>query len=312
MYNRSGNIGIPADLIGELAVTPSPEMIDRAARLMGAHPVAWRRMERGYTPAGRWVVRFDTGRSAFVKVGTTPDTSAWLRAEYGIYSRVAADFLPAPLGWEDGDVPVLILEDLSHAAWPPPWSSERVAQVRAALAAVAATPAPPDLPPLAASGEEWRGWMRVADDPTALLSLGLCSAAWLEASLPALVAAEAAADLSGENLLHNDVRSDNICFVGDRAVLVDWNWACRGNPRMDIAGWLPSLAAEGGPDPMAILPDEPALAALMSGYFAARAGLPPPEGAPRVRSVQLAQLKTALPWVVASLGLRPLDGSAHV
>jgi thiamine kinase-like enzyme len=50
-------------------------------------------------------------------------------------------------------------------------------------------------------------------------------------------------------LLHFDVRSDNVCFAGDRAVLVDWNWAAIGNPVMDVAARLPSLHAEGGPPP---------------------------------------------------------------
>jgi aminoglycoside phosphotransferase (APT) family kinase protein len=176
------------------------------------------------------------------------------------------------------------------------------------LSAVAATPPPPGLPALSASRERLASWGQVADDPTPFLSLGLCSSAWLEMALPSLLAAETAARLEGDGLVHLDVRSDNLCFVGDRAVLVDWNHACRGNAALDVAGWLPSLAAEGGPDPMAMMPDEPELAALISGYFAARAGLPPPEDAPRVRAVQLSQLKTALPWAAASLGLPPPDG----
>ena len=57
-------------------MTPSPQVKERVTRMMGAHPVAWTRVRRGYTAAGRWVVRFDTGASAFVKVGATPDTSA--------------------------------------------------------------------------------------------------------------------------------------------------------------------------------------------------------------------------------------------
>lgn len=284
-------------------MTPSPELIDRVARLMGARPVEWTHMQRGYTPAGRWVVRFETGHTAFAKVGTTPDTSAWLRAEYGVYSRITGDFLPALLGWEDGDAPILLLEDLSRAVWPPPWSRERVDQVVAALAAIAATSPPPDLPLLTASRGRLVSWDQVAEDPAPFLSLGLCSRSWLETALPSLLAAEAAAVLDGDSLVHLDVRSDNLCFVGDRAVLVDWNQACRGNAKVDVAGWLPSLAAEGGPAPLTIMADEPELAALMCGYFAARAGLPPPEGAPRVRVVQLAQLREALPWAAAALGL---------
>ncbi|MGI8687250.1 MAG: phosphotransferase [Thermomicrobiales bacterium] len=284
---------------------PSPHLIARIERLMGVRTVVWKQMQGGYTPAGRWSVRFSNGTSAFAKVGTTADTASWLRAEYRIYSQVVAEYLPTLLGWEDGDEPILLLEDLSAAFWPPPWSHERVEQVLATLAAVAMTSPPPGLPALALSKDRLAGWTRVEDDPAPFLSLGLCSPAWLEASLPSLLAADAAAVLDGDSLVHLDVRSDNLCFVGDRVVLVDWNLACRGNAALDVAAWLPSLAAEGGPDPMAIMPDEPALAALMSGFFAARAGLPPPEGAPRVRGVQLSQLKRALPWAAASLGLPP-------
>jgi aminoglycoside phosphotransferase (APT) family kinase protein len=101
------------------------------------------------------------------------------------------------------------------------------------------------------------------------------------------------------------VRSDNVCFVGDRAVLVDWNWAAIGNPVIDLAAWLPSLHAEGGPPPEEILFGEPEAASLIAGFFAARAGLPPPPTAPKVRHVQLEQLRTALHWAARALALPP-------
>ena len=57
--------------------------------------------------------------------------------------------------------------------------------------------------------------------------------------------------------MHIDVRSDNLCFSGDRVVLVDLNLVARANPLLDVAAWLPSLHSEGGPLPEDILPDEP-------------------------------------------------------
>jgi hypothetical protein len=45
---------------------------------------------------------------------------------------------------------------------------------------------------------------------------------------------------------------------------------------------------------------------LVSGYFAARAGLPTIPSAPRVRDIQRAQLGKALPWAVRALRLPPL------
>jgi thiamine kinase-like enzyme len=109
-------------------------------------------------------------------------------------------------------------------------------------------------------------------------------------------------------LLHFDVRSDNLCLRGDRAVLVDWNFACVGNPLFDVAAWLPSLHAEGGPAPDEVLPptDEVAeIAALLAGNFAARGPRPEIPEAPHDRQLQRAQLTTALPWAARVLELPP-------
>ena len=84
---------------------------------------------------------------------------------------------------------------------------------------------------------------------------------------------------------------------------MDWNLACLSNPNLDLGFWLPSLAYEGGPKPEEILPVAPEIAAWVSGFFAARAGLPAIPDAPRVRLVQRQQLETALPWVSRTLGL---------
>jgi hypothetical protein len=43
----------------------------------------------------------------------------------------------------------------------------------------------------------------------------------------------------------------------------------------------------------------------VAGFFAARAGLPAPEGAPTVREFQLRQLEVALPWAARELGQAP-------
>lgn len=294
------------------SVYPPAQLVERVAGILGARPVAWEPVAGGYTAAGRWVVRGENGRAAFVKVATNPNTTEWLRAELRIYSQLAAPFLPAVLGWDAAEPPLLVLEDLSRAFWPPPWSPTRTEAVLATLAQVAATPAPPGLPEMVAAREELSGWARVAEDTAPFLALGACSTGWLEAALPALLRAEDGAVLVGETLAHFDVRSDNICFVadgkgGERAVLVDWNWACRGNHRLDIAAWLPSLRAEGGPAPETILSGEPELAALVSGYFASKAGLP--GAAARLRALQLRQLRAALPWAALELDLPPPDGN---
>ena len=131
---------------------------------------------------------------------------------------------------------------------------------------------------------------------------GCAALPWLDAALPTLVAAEAGARLAGEDFLHLDVRSDNLCFTSDRTILVDWNWACVGNGEFDLASWLPSLHSEGGPPPESLLADAPEMAAALSGFWAARAGLPRPEAR---QTVLMSQLRAALPWAARALGLGP-------
>lgn len=287
-----------------------PEAVAQAERVLGDTAAGWTPFTRGYTPAERWLVRFADGSSAFVKAAVNDDTAAWLRSELVVYSALEAGFLPRFLGWDEGLWPALVLEDLSTAVWPPPWSSGSVAQVLTALDAVSAAPPPDGLSRLEDLRALLDGWPAVAADPGPFLSLGLCTAAWLEAVLPALIEASSAAVLGGDKLLHLDVRSDNICFRAGGAVLVDWNHAVIGNPMFDLAFWLPSLAMEGGPEPDELAGDAPDmsdLAALSASYFAARAGLPPVPAAPGVRPLQLAQLRVALPWALRALELPPLD-----
>jgi hypothetical protein len=291
---------------------PDELLQQRVASLLQKRPVAWRHASGGYTPAQRWIVTFEDGTSCFVKTAAgLPESpmDQWLRREHAVYSSVEANFLPRLLGWDDDGVqPVLVLEDLGAARWPPPWRSGDVERVIEMLTAVRATRLDDlgdaeDLDPDLTSH-----WTEVQDDPGPFLSLGFCSQNWLDASLQTLIDAALRADLSGDDLVHFDVRSDNLCFATDRVVLVDWNFAARGNGELDLASWLPSLHSEGGPQPEAILPDAPQWAALMSGFFASRAGGPPIPGAPRVRQVQQSQLRSALPWAVRALGLPRLDG----
>ena len=239
-------------------------------------------------------------------MGTTENTAGWLRIEHRAYRELTADFMPRLLGWDDdGDSPILLLEDLSGAVWPPPWSEETAERVLALLGDLRATPPPDHLPRLEHSRDQLAGWGLVAAEPQSFLALGICSAAWLDAALPVLVRADAEADLAGSELLHLDVRSDNICFAGERTLLVDWNLASVGNATLDLVAWLPSLCDEGGPCLDELVSDEPELVALIAGYFADRARQPHIPDAPRVRPAQRRQLQITLPWAARALGLPP-------
>ena len=274
-------------------------LVEPIVRAIGARPVRFVPRAGGYSTADRYAVELADGRSVFVKSSTAPELADWLRREHEVYAALGASFMPELLGFDDdGERPTLVLEDLSGAAWDVAWDEERVAAVLAAIHAIGASAIPPNTPrardayPLI-----WTRWQVVADDPVPFLGLGLRDEAWLDRALPTLLAAVEAALVEGDQLCHLDIRSDNLCFRDGRAIVVDWNWACRADPRSDIAAWGPSLTLEGGPSPWQLLPDEGELAAFVAGIWAATAGLPPPETAPTVREFQRRQLAVALDWV---------------
>jgi hypothetical protein len=282
---------------------PTAALRERVAAILGWQPRTWQRVERGYTAAARHLVR-NADRSAFVKCATTPTTAAMLGREIAVYRTLSGPFMPRCFGSDaDADAPLLVIEDLSEAFWPPPWDGRTVEIVLEQLSALHGSAA--EIGDFATVHGSWPdGWDDVASDPRPFLALGLVSPEWLRDALPVLREAAAACDFAGEAVCHFDLRSDNLCLTPNGARLIDWAEACRSNPRLDLGFWLPSLQFEGGPPPEDILPDVPEIAAWVAGYFAARAGLPDIPDAPRVRRVQREQLSCALPWAQRALGLR--------
>jgi aminoglycoside phosphotransferase (APT) family kinase protein len=214
--------------------------------------------------------------------------------------------MPGPIGWDDDELePMLIIDDLSEARWPPPWDSGLLDSVFEKITAMHSSSA--DLRRFSeAHGSHAGGWRTVAAASGPFLKLGLTSSDWLFRALPRLIEAEANCQTDGSAVTHFDLRSDNICISRSGAKFIDWAEACLGNPAVDLGFWLPSLSYEGGPLPEALLPNAPDVAAWVSGFFAARAGLPDIPDAPFVRRVQREHLATALPWVTRALKLGDL------
>jgi hypothetical protein len=280
---------------------------DRIELAIGRRPVALEPAAGHGAPSNRrWVARFGDGTAAFAKIAAFDYTADWLRLEHAHYEALAdRPYLPRLLGWhDDGAEPALLIEDLSDAHWPPPWSTSDIDAVLDALREIQATPRP------AVIGDDFgelfdirQGWDPMRADPTRALALGVFDRAWFERNAGVLAAAAATAELGGDALLHGDVRSDNLCLRDGRALLVDWNWACLGAPELDLAAWLPSLRHEGGPEPWSLLPDAGPLAALLAGFFLEHAGREPIPQAPHVRRLQLDQGRVALDWACRELAV---------
>ena len=148
-----------------------PAAVVRAEAALGAGVESWQPVSaRIGNDRGRWLVRLVGGGSAFVKAPYDEASGEWLRTEALVYQAVEAEFLPRLLAW-DGEV--LMLEDLSDAVWPPPWTPAAVASVRATLADVAMTTPPAGLPPLANLHELLvnTDWPAIESDPEAFSPL---------------------------------------------------------------------------------------------------------------------------------------------
>jgi thiamine kinase-like enzyme len=260
-------------------------------------------MRKGHTSAECWVMQFQNGSSAFVKHATDEQTANWLTSERRIYELVQGNFLPELIGWDGGEYPILILQDISAGHTAPPWSAKYIERVLRLLDTLATVKMPEGFPALVNYPEPFDGWQQITRRRSQFLELGLVSAEWLERALPVLVEAETGVDLGGDSLVHTDIRSDNICFHRDCTQLVDWNWACKGNPKFDLISWLPSLHAEGGPPPWEFTLAQPNLIAMQAGYLANRTSRPPMKQQESIRHLQLAQLRSALPWAAKALGL---------
>ena len=192
---------------------PDLELLREA---LGEPVVGWAPAhERGYTRTRRWRVRTASG-PRFVKEAWEEGPLAMLRREALVYGNVTGPFMP---GFEDfadaGDHACLALELLDRASWPPPYP-EDTTPLFTSIEQIGATTPPAGLPSRSTSSSRWE---QIAADPTLFLALGLCSQDWLRSGLADLIAAEPRAVIAGDDLLHNDVYSGNVCFDSDRAIL---------------------------------------------------------------------------------------------
>ena len=291
-----------------------PEPVRAAVEdIIGGTVVEARSQSGGFSPGTADRVRTADGRRAFVKA-VSADLNEHSPELHRREARIAAALpaaVPAPrlLGLhDDGAWVALVLEDVEGRSPATPWRADELAPVLAALGDLARVPADlPDLPTATETlGYDLAGWRRIAADPPADLH------PWAARRLDRLcgLADRGVAALTGDSLVHSDVRADNLLLRRDGTVnIVDWPWACRGpawldrllllvNVRLyggdhDTGALLAACAEETGADPRDLV----AVLAALAGFFADMARRPPPPGLPTVRAFQRAQADAIASWL---------------
>ncbi|RZS72301.1 phosphotransferase [Pseudobacter ginsenosidimutans] len=273
----------------------------------GKETVSWHMPDCGLSPAFRFSVMLEDKNKVFVKAATDETTAYWLRNEYLALSTLRGKFMPNIIAWIDiPDIhPVLITQDLSDAYWPAShqgvtWRKGDFELLLDAVQMLSSIEAPPDLPAM----KNWGTgiWPSIAENPCPFLQLGLCSEAWFKRSIDALILAESKTDVTGNFLVHGDIRSDNICIEGSQVIFVDWSHAGRGNKHHDLGNLLPTLHLEGGPAPYLVMPEGGVVAA--SGAAALTQRLLADQSMPEwLKKVFIKLIAIDLEWASQCLGI---------
>jgi hypothetical protein len=285
----------------------------------------------GFSPGVAAHLHLADGRALFVKAvssAANPDAPRMHRREARIVG-VMPEHLPVPrLRWfydgnndEDSGWVVLAF-DVAHGRHPDqPWRLHQLQLVLDGLAELAERLTPSPLPRGTArlAGQTLArhvcGWQQLtAGDGSDVVEL---LDDWSRRNLGALAVLESRAPqaVSGNTLLHFDMRADNL-LIGDGQVwFFDWPHACEGAAWFDVVGFIPSVVMQGGPPPEEVFAryrlsgaaDADAVncaLASLAGYFTRQALLPPPPGLPTLRAFQAAQGTIARRWLAQRTGLR--------
>ena len=294
-----------------------PRPVRRAIeRDLGAAVVAATSQRGGFSPGVAARVELADGSRAFVKAAAAtpnPDTPQIHRREVRIASALPPG-VPAPklrFAYDDLDWVALVFDDVHGRAPRLPWVRSELDRVLDALSDLAAVLTPSPVATDLASerlAPIFNGWS----------SFGAASAplpAEVHAHLDELVALERAFPdaITGDALVHLDIRADNLLLADDRVYIVDWPWASIGAPWIDLVAMLPSVAMQGGPNPEDVWREHPlargvdaervdAFLAALAGMLTWQGSLAPSPGLPTLRAFQAAQGLQARVWLAARRG----------
>ncbi|UFU02096.1 aminoglycoside phosphotransferase family protein [Ruania suaedae] len=278
--------------------------------------------EGGYSPGMAATLVTEGGDRVFVKVASRVQNefSAELyRREAAVNEalRPVAGQLPAPaFRWSaeletGGNTWVMLAFDAADGPGPGiPWQPGDLAEALDLVAAVGRVAAPEDPAIESISALEFGEWAALELAPASLLDSVGEAAGWLAPRLEQLagLAAQWPEATEGTALVHHDLRADNMVRSGGRLLAVDWPYASRGVPWLDLLGMLPSVALEGGGEPEELFTGRPVGAAAdpgavtvavaaLTGMFLHRSLQPPPAGIPHLRGFQRDQGLVGVRWL---------------
>jgi aminoglycoside phosphotransferase (APT) family kinase protein len=304
---------LPAAAGVRLAWAGLPDGIRSAVEARaGASVVEARDQRGGFSPGVAARLLLDDGSRLFVKAvapSINTDSSDMYRDEARTLAALPPG-VPAPrLLWthDDGDWIVLGIEDIDGRSPSLPWRRDDLDRV---VAALPATPAPDGFVSLTDKmAGAFTGWRTVAADPPSDLE------PWALRHLDRLAALEAswAGYAAGDELVHADLRADNLLLDRDGGVyLLDWAHACSGAAWVDLALLLTEVdRSRVNPDEILESAGAPpegvnSLVCAFAGFLAAACRRPAPPGLPTIRAYQRAYAGSVIGWLARRTGW---DGS---
>lgn len=229
-----------------------PSVREEIEAIAGAPVASAAAVSTGFSPGLASILNLANGQRIFVKAASAKDepvTAGLHQAEEWIVSRLPSE-VPAPRflwGHGDGDWAVVAFAAIDGRPPTTPWVPDELDRVLDALTSLAAVPGarqlelPPTGPDLARTCAGWQG---LTDRPDPELG---DLVPWAADRLDALVEWErhVLVACEGESIVHGDLRADNVVLTDDSVYLVDWPYATRGAPWLDLAGMLPSVVMQG-------------------------------------------------------------------
>jgi hypothetical protein len=309
----------------------------KAAEMLGSSVVRGERAWGGYSPSPTFRLRLADGGRAFAKA-LSPDASDVMRnsflGEVRTYESLAdsiADWAPTMLGhkavdgWE-----ILLLEDLGNDC-PLPWSQATATDIVQCFARFHIATRKTSLPNWVRHSADWLDsegdlwdWTTSPSKARERASVGGYQAnrmaAWFSEHGPLLhdTASQLLDASVAPQLIHRDVRSDNLRWADGQLYLLDWACVAASAVEYDVVAFAQTITVESGIDPEITLaaynkinPLNPRLVdaavCAVAGFFADRAWREDIPGLPRLRDFQRRQLFVTMSWAARRLGIEGME-----